>query len=252
MRANYPKPILDLVLEEEGGWSNNPHDPGGATMKGVIQTVYNRYRHLKGLPTRTVRSITDAELAEIYEDSYWKKVRGDDLPSGPDLFTFDGGVNSGPKQSIKWLQRAVGAKADGTFGDKTLAAVRKADPAETVRKEAASRLSMLQALKNWKYFGKGWGNRVARKEAQSLKMCTAPVDLKAEAAVAQKKSAQAATGAGAGGVSGAGATQIPDFGSWTQQPVTWLVGAVLVIVLIMLVYRWYVQRTRATELANAA
>ncbi len=57
----------------EGGWSNHPDDPGGATMYGVIQSVYDAYRKRKGLPTRSVRLITRTEALDIYRAEYWEK-----------------------------------------------------------------------------------------------------------------------------------------------------------------------------------
>ena len=63
--GNFDK-CLTRTLVHEGGWSNHPKDPGGATMRGVIQRVYDGYRDRKGLGRRSVRQITDDELKEIY------------------------------------------------------------------------------------------------------------------------------------------------------------------------------------------
>ena len=35
---------LPFTLKEEGGYSNDAHDPGGKTMEGIIQREYDRYR----------------------------------------------------------------------------------------------------------------------------------------------------------------------------------------------------------------
>lgn len=164
MAAESFAPALAAVLRHEGGYSNHPDDPGGPTMKGIIQRVYDAWRRSKGLPERPVREIEDAELKEIYRRQYWDAVRADELPAGIDYVVFDGAVNSGPAQSAKWLQRALGLSADGQVGEVTLNAARTAAehaPARLVDDICDRRLAMLQALRTWPVFGKGWGRRVA-------------------------------------------------------------------------------------------
>ena len=104
---------LAKVLQSEGGFSNHPDDPGGATMKGVTQRVYDAYRDRSGHPHRSVRYIDTAELQDIYRSSYWNTARLDKFPAGVSYVVFDGNVNSGVKQSVLWLQRALGVNADG-------------------------------------------------------------------------------------------------------------------------------------------
>lgn len=154
---------LSAVLVHEGGWSNHPKDPGGATMKGVIQRVYDGYRKRKGLPLRSVARIETAELREIYKAQYWDVVRGDDLPAGVDYVVFDGAVNSGPSQSAKWLQRALGTvKVDGEIGEATLAAVAAhPDHDRLIAAICDRRMAFLKALRTWGDFGRGWTSRVA-------------------------------------------------------------------------------------------
>lgn len=170
MAQNNFAECLKKVLVHEGGWSNHPSDPGGATMKGVIQTVYNKYRQDKGLPAQTVRNISDDELKEIYKERYWDLIRGDELPLGLDYCVFDGAVNSGPSQSIKWLQRALGVTADGKFGPVTLSALENKDIASVIKDYFSKRLAMLMSLKTWPVFGKGWGRRVSEVQKHSIEM----------------------------------------------------------------------------------
>ena len=61
MRSNFER-SLAVVLRFEGGWSNHPSDPGGATMKGVTQEVYDRWRAKRGEPKQSVRNITELEV----------------------------------------------------------------------------------------------------------------------------------------------------------------------------------------------
>lgn len=153
---------LPRVLAHEGGYVNDPQDPGGATNKGVTFRVYDAYRHRKGLQTRDVKLIDAAEVSEIYKLQYWDAVKGDDMPPGLDYVLFDGAVNSGPSQSIKWLQRALGnVLVDGQMGQATLAAVSEClDIKRLIDAVCERRLAFLQALKTWPRFGKGWSSRV--------------------------------------------------------------------------------------------
>lgn len=156
-------PALKLVLMHEGGWSNHPADPGGATMQGVTQRVYDLYRRARKKAQQSVRNMTPTERDQIYRERYWDVVRGDDLPPGVDYVVFDGAVNSGPGQSIKWLQRALRMdKVDGVLGEATLAAVNAhPDPDVLIADICKRRMAFLQALKTWDDFGRGWTRRVA-------------------------------------------------------------------------------------------
>ncbi|TIS04249.1 MAG: N-acetylmuramidase, partial [Mesorhizobium sp.] len=127
MTASREKEALARVLVHEGGYVNHPADPGGPTNKGVTQRIYDAYRKGKGLATRSVKGITSLEVFDIYDRQYWDAVKADQLPAGVDYVVFDGAVNSGPGQSIKWLQGALGplykGSIDGVMGVGTLAAV---------------------------------------------------------------------------------------------------------------------------------
>jgi len=167
--TNYPRSLTE-VLRHEGGYSNHLADPGGATMKGVTQRVYDAERKRKGQSPRSVRYITDDELQSIYRQQYWDKIKGDDLPPGVDYVVFDGAVNSGVAQSAKWLQRAVGVRVDGIIGNATLAAVWAVqDHDRLIASICDQRMSFLKALKTWGTFGNGWTTRVngVRKTGQA-------------------------------------------------------------------------------------
>lgn len=159
---------LERVLVHEGGYANHPKDPGGATMKGVTQNVYDAYRQRRHLSRRSVKLIEAAELQDIYRRQYWSAVKGDKLPAGVDYAVFDGSVHSGPEQSVKWLQRALGTvKVDGQIGEATLAAIeRHPDHDKLIAAMLDRRLAFLQALKTWGTFGKGWAARV--KQVKSI------------------------------------------------------------------------------------
>jgi len=166
---------LAETLKWEGGWSNHKDDPGGPTMRGVIQRVYDAWRKRNNLPKRSVRQIEEAELQAIYRENYWQLVRGDELPPGVDLCVFDYGVNSGPSRSISHLQEVLGVKVDGNMGPVTLDAINAADPVEIVSKLCARRRKFLRQIRTYHVFGKGWERRVDGVEQVACAMCDLPI-----------------------------------------------------------------------------
>lgn len=160
--------VLPVTLKYEGGYSNDPHDPGGPTMKGVIQRVYDGYRDGRGQPRQSVRSISSAEILDIYRSSYWNLVRGDELPIGLDMAVFDFGVNSGPGTATKKLQQVLGLRPDAMMGPATLAEARRRDPVLLIRQYMDARRAYLRSLNTFWRFGRGWMARCDDLEAQCL------------------------------------------------------------------------------------
>lgn len=177
MKDNF-KPCLDHVLKHEGGWADHPKDPGGATMKGVTIGTFAQYKG-RNVTKAELRAISDYDLLAIYRRNYWDKVRGDDLPAGLDLVAFDAAVNSGPARGARWLQEALGVKADGKIGPETLAFARAANVTVTIDRACDIRLGFLQRLKTWPTFGKGWGRRVAEVRAEAKRMATREIRIPA-------------------------------------------------------------------------
>jgi lysozyme family protein len=165
MAANFDK-SLPRVLVYEGGYVNDPKDPGGATNKGITQGTYDADRRSHGLDGRPVSMITSEEVASIYRRLFWDRCRCEELPAGVDFAVFDAAVNSGPAQAGKWLQRALGddykGAVDGNIGPATVvAAQRVEDKVALVGGVCARRLATLQTLRTWSRFGKGWSARIA-------------------------------------------------------------------------------------------
>lgn len=169
MKTNF-KSSLDRVLVHEGGWSDNPKDPGGATMKGVTLQTFRRY-YGSGQSKQALRNISTEQLDHIYRKGFWDVCDGDQLPAGLDYCVFDAAVNSGPGNSIKWLQAAVGSKQDGGMGPNTLAKVKEhSDVVALINKTCDRRLDFLKSLKTWSTFGKGWENRVTEVRKTAISM----------------------------------------------------------------------------------
>ena len=270
--GSFPR-ALQRVLAHEGGYINHPSDPGGATNRGVTFRVYDAYRRRKGLPTQDVRRITADEIAEIYKLQYWDVVKADELPPGVDYVLFDGAVNSGPSQSIKWLQRALGnVVVDGVMGQATLAAVAGHNSMPRLIDAICDRrMAFLKALRTWGTFGRGWSARVdgVRRTAKSLALGAATIDLdrpkptpKAPINDAKpppgKGAADATTGGGiaTGGLGGLLETirqQLEPYAGaleWVGWIVAGLVIAGAVLTIGGIAYRWWANR-KAAQIAEA-
>lgn len=236
MKVTYPE-TMDGITYSEGDYSDHPADPGKATMKGVTQAVFNEYLATEGLRSRSVRLITDAEVAAIYRTRYASKIRYDDLPAGVDYSVMDAAVNSGVSRGAKWLQQSLGVTSDGVIGNNTISAAIKADAIATIKRICAKRTSFLHGLKTFAVFGKGWSSRVARVEAASVSMAkrygggatTVQVAnfAKKEAASAKKNATSSSGTAGASAVgSGTSATQL-DWSNLTGTQSLILIAVVL-------------------------
>lgn len=161
MKENFEASLADLTSpKDEGGYVNNPRDPGGATNFGVTQATYDKWRQARGLLKQSVHDVTPEEVAAIYHGSYWAPAYCDSLPAGVDFCVFDFAVNSGVYRAVFTLQRAVGALQDGQVGPKTLAAVAAKPAADVIDAVCDARLRFLEGLQNFSVFGDGWTNRV--------------------------------------------------------------------------------------------
>lgn len=169
MISNFDK-SLELVLKHEGGFSDHPSDPGGKTMKGVTQAVYDAYRKTRARPVQSVKFITDDEVKAIYRFQYWDRVQGDLLPAGLDYAVFDFAVNSGVGRASKYLQAVLGVAQDGVIGAKTLAAIQS--PRNTINALCDRRMGFLHGLRTFWRFGKGWTRRVQDVRAHALEMAS--------------------------------------------------------------------------------
>lgn len=161
-----------LVLSSEGGFVNDPQDPGGATNLGVTigtaRALNLDINHDGKVDIVDIKLLKPADAAKVYKAFYWDKVSGDHLPAGLDYAVFDFAVNSGVSRAATFLQRIAGVKEDGVIGMATLAALAKLNTKSVINQLMNDRLVFLMRLPTWVRFGDGWGKRVTRVRAQAL------------------------------------------------------------------------------------
>jgi len=166
--------FFPTLLKHEGGFVNDPVDPGGATNKGVTMGTFKEcaQKYLGIAPTLdNLRALTDAQAGKIYKPLYWDKVCGDDIAL-QDLanIVFDFQVNAGGNAS-KLLQRvlnelgaAPALEVDGDIGPGTMAALKKADQTAVYRRYKQGRIDYYRDLVDKRpplgKFLNGWLKRV--------------------------------------------------------------------------------------------
>jgi lysozyme family protein len=164
MANNFDK-ALAFTLLSEGLFSNDPNDPGGATMYGIILAEYQRFKGDPSLGPEDLKQITIADRDTIYKQNYWLKTNADALPTGVDLSIFDMAVTSGPTRSIKILQEMLGVMQDGLIGPNTFKAITQTDPVTLLHRLYIGQAKFYRSLATFKYFGNGWINRTAARLA---------------------------------------------------------------------------------------
>ena len=140
------------LIHSEGGYVNDPKDPGGETKFGVSKRSY---------PDVDIANLTLEQAQVIYRRDFWQRARCDELPPAIAYLVFDCAVNSGIGQAVRFLQRAVGVADDGQIGPMTLAAVNRVDAESLAARFLGQRLDFMTRLTTWDVFGKGWARRVA-------------------------------------------------------------------------------------------
>ncbi|KAA0593125.1 hypothetical protein J2848_005223 [Azospirillum lipoferum] len=167
---------VSYVLEREGGYSNDPDDPGGPTNLGITQRDLAAWRRTDVTPEE-VKALGRDEAKSIYRAKYWNVARCDALPAGVDLSVFDAAVMSGPAQGVRFLQRAAGLPepdVDGVVGPQTLGAVARTPSDKLIDRIAEQRAAFYTAIVDKRpasaKFIKGWLGRTeaTRDRARSM------------------------------------------------------------------------------------
>lgn len=152
------------VLEHEGGYVNDPDDPGGATnfgisdrADGVLDGLIDLDRD--GVPDVDPKQLTVAQAVEYYRRWYWIPARCLSVPVAIMGLHLDTAVNMGVRTAIRILQRACNVKDDGVFGPVTADAARHCTPAAYVRERLAQYDRIIAAKPSLAKFRKGWERR---------------------------------------------------------------------------------------------
>ena len=144
------------LVEHEGDFADLENDPGGKTRFGVTEAVARAAGY-----TGDMRELPLSLAKTIYRSQYWDAVRGNELPDDVRYYVFDAAAASGVRQSVLWLQRALGVAADGVLGPVTLAAAHAANPDKLKARLLSQRLRFMAGLSNWPSFSRGWSHRIA-------------------------------------------------------------------------------------------
>lgn len=155
---NYARCIA-FTLQYEGGFVDNPHDPGGPTCEGITQVTLSHELGRKATVTEVRALRPNLPIVQsIYRKKYWNLIEGDELPFGVDLMAFDIAVNMGPRRAMEWLDET-----------KTLL------PLARIHKLHDLRMGFWKHLAIWSHFGKGWTRREVACFAFACNMALKPM-----------------------------------------------------------------------------
>jgi len=162
---NNSERAIPKILKHEGGYVNNPADPGGATNKGITIATFRRYIKPGGT-IADLKALTESQAVVVYKRQYWDAVSADLLPSGVDYAVADFAVNSGPSRAGKYLQKVVGTAQDGVVGPATIAAARGLSAPDVINDICDERLAFMRRIR-----AAGCGKHLAVAGSAVLMMC---------------------------------------------------------------------------------
>jgi len=139
--------IKDWILEVEGGYVNDPHDPGGETKFGICKRSY---------PELDIKNLTIEKAMDIYKRNYWDHLPLENLPFSVAFVIFDTAVNMGKETAIVLMKNV---KYDPIK-----------DPLRFTMKYLGLREKYYTKLANFNYFGRGWINRIAKLKDKFLEL----------------------------------------------------------------------------------
>jgi uncharacterized protein (TIGR02594 family) len=179
-----PRPIFDTalahVLDMEGGYTDDPHDPGGPTNLGITLATFATWRETPVTAENfsalkaDLRHLDTKTAAEIYQVRYWGPSRAADMPAALALMHFDTSVNHGVTGAARILQSACNVEVDGEVGPDTIAAANVTPSNDLLDRYAAIRVARYRALPHFWRFGRGWLARVVKTRAAASALAASP------------------------------------------------------------------------------
>ena len=143
---------FERLVDSEGGYVNDPRDPGGETNWGISKRSY---------PNLDIRHLTRDLAKTVYRRDFWD-VLGDAAPGAIKVQVFDFAVNSGMQTAIRKLQAAIGVADDGHWGPISAAKLASMDVNDVLMRFMAQRLRFWVKCSAWPAMGAGWANRAAK------------------------------------------------------------------------------------------
>lgn len=125
--------LAPFILSFEGGYVNDPHDPGGATNRGVTIATWRQVGYDKDgdgdIDVADLKLITaDDAVKRVMKPHYWDRWQADRIKSQSVANIVVDWVWASGKHGITGVQKLLGVKVDGIVGEKTLAALNAQDP----------------------------------------------------------------------------------------------------------------------------
>lgn len=151
MNANRDTAI-NAVLKAEGGYVNDPNDPGGETIFGITRRDHPSL-FANGLPTIE-------QARQVYAAQYWAPAYCDQWPAPIDQMVFNAAVNVGVESSVRFAQEVLGVAVDGKVGPITADAARRVNSQWFATRYTLRWLRYYASLSTYKFFGTGWYNRI--------------------------------------------------------------------------------------------
>ena len=141
------------TIGSEGGYVNDPLDPGGETKYGISKNEY---------PDEDIANLTPDRAKFLYNRDFWQPVVAATGCSGEVADEmFDAAVEHGMGNAIRMLQEAINVAPDGHFGPASRAAFAAMPEVKVLILFLAKRIRFITRLNQFVHDGAGWTNRIA-------------------------------------------------------------------------------------------
>ncbi len=147
----YQRALKEYAIPNEGGYVNDPQDPGGETKLGIAK----RYH-----PNEDILNLTRERANAFLYKEIWNWNGINTLPTEIKGFVFDHGIRTSPQNAIETTHRALGIDPVGDIiGKTTLGKLKETDYNEFLRKYKELVREQDKKRSGYGKFGKGWDNR---------------------------------------------------------------------------------------------